>query len=70
MLILHMNNDVLFVSVVTPTFNSIRTIDEYMKALAGQDYPHEKMELIIADGGSTDGTLEQLSSFNDVYDIP
>ena len=30
-----MNKGFLSVSVVTPTFNSIRTIDEYMRALAG-----------------------------------
>ncbi len=65
-----MNYEHLSVSVVTPTFNSIRTIDEYMKALAGQDYPHERLELIIADGCSTDGTLERLEAFKTQYDIP
>ncbi len=65
-----MNNEYLSVSVVTPTFNSIRTIDEYMKALAGQDYPHDRMELIIADGGSTDGTLERIEEYKKTAGFP
>ena len=60
----------LSVSVVTPTFNSIRTIDEYMNALAGQDYPKDRMELIIADGGSTDGTLDRLEEYKKTAGFP
>ncbi len=48
------------ISIVTPTFNSMRTIDDYMKAILSQDYPHSSIELIFADGGSQDGTLEKL----------
>ena len=48
------------VSIVTPTFNSMRTLKEYMAAICGQDYSMDCIELIIADGGSADGTLEFL----------
>lgn len=34
-----------------------------MAAIIAQDYPHDKIELIIADGGSTDGTLEAFEEY-------
>lgn len=60
----------MMITIVTPTFNSMRTIDEYMKAILSQDYPHTKMELIFADGGSQDGTLEKLEEYDKNCDIP
>ncbi|MDE6846212.1 MAG: glycosyltransferase family 2 protein [Lachnospiraceae bacterium] len=58
------------ISIVTPTFNSMRTIDEYMQAILEQDYPHDQMELIFADGGSKDGTLKRFEEYSKRYDIP
>lgn len=58
------------ISIVTPTFNSMRTIDEYMQAILEQDYPHDRMELIFADGGSKDGTLKRFEEYSRQYDIP
>lgn len=58
------------ISIVTPTFNSMRTLDEYMQAILGQNYPHDEMELIFADGGSQDGTLEQFEEYRRRCDIP
>ena len=57
------------ISIVTPTFNSMRTLEEYMQAILKQNYPHDQIELIIADGGSKDGTLEKLEEYNKKYDI-
>lgn len=57
------------ISIVTPTFNSIRTLDEYMKAILGQSYPHSAITIIIADGGSTDGTIERIQYYQDNADI-
>ncbi len=34
-------------SIVTPTFNSMRTIQQYMDAVIAQDYPHGEMEIIF-----------------------
>jgi len=45
------------VSVVIPTLNSERYLDECLDALRLQDYPRNRVEIIIADGGSTDATL-------------
>lgn len=58
------------ISIVTPTFNSMRTLDEYMQAILAQNYPHDKIELIFADGGSQDGTLEKLEEYSKKCDIP
>lgn len=59
----------LTVSIVTPTFNSMRTIQEYMDAILAQDYPHDLLEVIFADGGSADGTLEKFKEFSEKTDL-
>lgn len=59
----------LSISIVTPTFNSMRTLDVYMQAILAQDYPHDRIEIIFADGGSTDGTLEAIQSYAGSSDI-
>ncbi len=63
-------NELLSVSIVTPTFNIMRTIDEYMSAIVSQNYPHDKLEILFADGGSTDGTLEKIGEYCNSIDIP
>jgi len=44
------------VSVVIACFNSQRTIDKTLASIKAQKYPRQKVEIIIADGGSTDQT--------------
>jgi glycosyltransferase involved in cell wall biosynthesis len=44
------------VSVVVPTLNEANSIEKCLKSLSEQDYPN--MEIIVADGHSTDGTDE------------
>ena len=51
------------VSVVMPTFNSIGTIDACLKSVREQDYKG-KVEIVVVDGGSNDGTLEVLKKYD------
>ncbi len=46
------------VTVVIATKNSERTIDACLQSIRDQEYPQEKIDIILADGGSTDRTLE------------
>lgn len=51
------------VSIVTPVYNLARYIEETVRSVLTQDYP--RIEYIVMDGGSTDGTLEILRRFRD-----
>ncbi len=51
------------VSVVMPSFNQAQFIRESIMSVLDQDYP--ALELIVMDGGSTDGTLDVLESIRD-----
>ena len=56
-------------TIVTPTFNSMRTIDEYMQAVLMQDYPRDCIDFVFADGGSIDGTVEKLKEYSEKYNL-
>ena len=45
------------ISVVIATHNSARTLELCLQKVREQNYPRSKVEIIIADGGSTDQTL-------------
>ena len=45
-----------FVSVIIPVLNEEGFIGRCLQSLAQQDYPRELTEIIVLDGGSTDGT--------------
>ncbi|MFZ1123946.1 MAG: glycosyltransferase family 2 protein [Candidatus Baltobacteraceae bacterium] len=51
------------VSVLIPTLNSQRTLADCLRAIRSQDYPPDLVEIIIADGGSSDQTLQIAESF-------
>jgi len=55
------------VTVVTPTFNSIRTIDAAIDSIAAQTFP--SVEYIVIDGGSQDGTVERLGERSHDIDL-
>ena len=46
-----------FVSVVIPTLNAARTLAECLASIREQDYPRDRVEIVLADAGSTDATL-------------
>ena len=55
------------ISIVTCTYNGERTIEEFLENLFSQDYPKNKIELILTDGGSKDKTLEIIDRFKKKY---
>jgi len=58
------------VSFVIPTLNSARTLEPCLVSIRSQDYPD--VEIVIADAGSTDGTLEVIERYgvDQVVDNP
>lgn len=46
------------ISICLPTYNNEKTIKECLLCIKEQNYPKEKVEILIIDGGSSDKTLE------------
>jgi len=53
------------ISIVIPSFNKVDFIKETLESIVTQDYPN--LEVIIQDGGSTDGTLEIIKKYAKKY---
>lgn len=52
------------ISFVTPSFNSETWIENYLASIRKQDYPQDRIEIVFADGGSTDNTIEVAKKHN------
>lgn len=59
-----MSNDSRSVTVITVVFNAKELIERTLKSVASQTY--ERVNHLIIDGGSTDGTLELLSNWSSI----
>ena len=55
------------VSIITPVFNDVR-VGRALDTILSQQHEHE-LELVIVDGGSTDGTLEVLETYRDKISV-
>jgi glycosyltransferase involved in cell wall biosynthesis len=56
-----MTNQTPRISVIIPSFNKVRFISKTLSSIFEQNYTN--LEVIVQDGGSTDGTLEIIEKF-------
>ena len=52
------------VSLILTTYNSEKNLEKTLKSIEKQDYP--SIEVLIKDGGSTDGTLHMIDVYSKV----
>lgn len=55
------------VSIIMPTYNEERFIEQSIQSMLAQDFPTEQWELLIIDGMSTDKTRELLKPYIERY---
>ncbi len=51
------------VSIVVPVYNRAGEIGDCLEALLAQNYPAHRLEIIVVDDGSADGTVEVVSRY-------
>jgi len=59
--------DQSFISVVIPTYNRERLLDQALRSLLDQSYPQERYEIIVVDDGSLDGTAALVQDLAQKY---
>lgn len=57
-------NNLPSVDVIIATYNSEKTIEWCLRSVRNQNYPQERIKIIIADGGSKDSTLKIVEKYN------
>jgi glycosyltransferase involved in cell wall biosynthesis len=55
--------DLPSISIVIPTYNSEKFLPLCLQSINEQDYPKDKIEVIVVDGGSTDQTINIAKKF-------
>jgi len=55
------------ISVVMPVYNEEKNIERALQSIREQDYPQNKVEILLVDDNSTDKTVEIAKKFNVVY---
>ena len=61
----HSSIGIPLVSIITPSYNHGRFLQETIESVLHQDYPH--IEHIVVDGASTDGTVALLRTYGERY---
>ncbi|MEX2012772.1 MAG: glycosyltransferase, partial [Candidatus Levyibacteriota bacterium] len=57
------DNSLPTISVILPTYQAEKDLPNCLASIAMQDYPKDKLEVLIIDGGSHDKTLEIAKNF-------
>lgn len=52
------------ISVILPTYNADKDFEKCLKSINMQNYPKNKIEILVIDGGSKDKTLEIAKKYN------
>jgi succinoglycan biosynthesis protein ExoA len=55
------------VSIIIPCYNEQDTIHKLLEAIYAQSFPRVDLEVVIAEGLSTDGTRAQIAAFSDSH---
>lgn len=55
------------VSIITPTFNSVKTLEDTLQSVFSQTY--NNIEYIVIDGASTDGTQDLVARYADKVSV-
>src|SRR3989344_6933690 len=53
------------ISIVIPSYNAVQYIEHTLRSILDQKYP--SLEIIVQDGGSTDGTLNIIKKYAKKY---
>jgi glycosyltransferase involved in cell wall biosynthesis len=56
-----------FISVIIPCYNEKRFINNCLESIVLNDYPKEKVEILVIDGMSNDGTREIIKKYSEEY---
>ena len=64
-----MSDSVLKFTFIVPVRNESARIDRCLASIRGQEYPREKIEIILPDQGSTDDTRDKARSYGAIVTV-